>query len=236
MRNTEKPSTGIKLDWITLVAVIVCVGFFWGGTWVIRRMDAIDKENRDKSKRREEAIARFSPFLRQYSMLPTIDETRIRFAYVKGKAVAVGLGEYKVDWKRDTSFGGARLTSFDHVSWEKLEHPQPFIDGLYFELPESIRAKSPEEVQTRILVEWQRDVVGWYQLRFANGKDPAGHPEAHQFKCVLTITDDTRGAIVERKVFTGDEPAKTITQTSGETFGRLPLEEIVRFVADLPRR
>jgi hypothetical protein len=222
----------IKLDWISLAALFACGGVIWGGVWLFRATNAVDAEKKRETGRRESTIARFRPFLRQYSMNAYSDEFLSQPPYVKSKAVAVGLGEYQVDWRHDIAFGGARLETFD-FSIQQLQHPEPFIDGLHFELPADIRAATPAEVQTRFLVEWHRDVVGRYKFRYSSPKDTAGLPEAYRYKCTLTIIDDTRQAMVGRMEFVGDMPP----MESGQgRVGRLPLEQIVKAVANLPRR
>jgi hypothetical protein len=146
----------------------------------------------------------------------------------------VGLGRYRVDWRPEI-FGGKSKESFEYASYEVLEQPQPFIDGLYFELPEDIRASTPAEVQTRFLLEWSRDEVGFYKPEYSVEDNTTRLPKAYRFKCTLTISDDTKGTIVGRMEFVGGMPPPK-TSGNNEGFGRLPLEQIVKAVANLPRK
>lgn len=105
------------------------------------------------------------------------------------------------------------------------------LDSTQRELPDALRASTPEEVGTIVLLEWTETKVGKYILP---GSDPSseGHG-AYQRACDVTIID--RKLRVQVGLGAHFEGAPPPPQSSGPARGSWPTDEVIRYVSGLPR-
>jgi hypothetical protein len=101
-------------------------------------------------------------------------------------------------------------------------------DELFFQLPAADRAGTPEEVGTVILITWSKELVGFY----SNNRGDGGAGYVH--KCELTIIDRSISTVIYRRWFNGSLPPLK-SSGSGDRFGSRPVQEIVDWLAALPR-
>jgi len=99
------------------------------------------------------------------------------------------------------------------------------IDQIYFDLPEELMAKSPEEVSTIIWLNWGEVLVGRYT-------DGAG---GYRIICEVTIIDKAKSAIVDKEIFSGPDPL-SVKEGSGDRYGSKPTSEVIDYISTLPRR
>lgn len=99
------------------------------------------------------------------------------------------------------------------------------IDLLYFELPNDLRAASPEEVETILWVECEGKVVNTYT-------DGA---EARRIDCVLTIINKASNTMIVQTTFRGEPPPGS-KSGSGDRSGSRPTEDMVKYITTLPRQ
>lgn len=99
------------------------------------------------------------------------------------------------------------------------------VDDIYFDLPEKVRATSPNEVGTIILLEWTEDVVGHYAW--------GGQGYVHTAK--VLVIDKAMPALMINRIFRGsDPPSKKIGR--GDAYGSKPTGEIISFIMGLPEK
>lgn len=138
-------------------------------------------------------------------------------AYITGKVITVGKGEIY--------FGsyGIELSSNPNKA---------YIDDIYFDLPDSLRANSPEEVGTVILLEWGRNILAEYE----------GGSVAAQITCLVSVIDMKKDVIVGRQSFGGSPPetpeVRSCVGSSGckSIYGSAPTQNIVEYISKLPRK
>ena len=101
------------------------------------------------------------------------------------------------------------------------------IDRMHFEIPDGLRAATPEEVTTIVWLEWDRREVAKY----------TSGGSAYQWFCTLTVIDlKTKGRITSQ-AFTGSDPPKMAFGKRFESHeGDKPTQEIPNFLTKLPRR
>lgn len=99
------------------------------------------------------------------------------------------------------------------------------IDHIYFDLPEELIAKSPEEVGTIIWLNWGEVLVGRYT-------DGAG---GYRIICEVTIIDKEKSTIVDKETFSGSDPL-SVKEGSGNRTGSKPTNEIINYISTLPRK
>jgi hypothetical protein len=140
------------------------------------------------------------------------------------------LGKFKSHIQEYTAVGSARPdlrqngTAKGKMITVKLQGPE--IDWLYYDLPKSLRANSPEEVQTVVLLDWKENVVNQYE----------GGGNAIQWICGVTVYDkDTKTPIAYGQYAGGDPPSTTSTSAGSNDYGSKPTAEIVRFLQGLVR-
>jgi hypothetical protein len=140
------------------------------------------------------------------------------------------LAKFKSHVQEYTALGGARPgqpqngTSKGKMITVKLQGPE--IDWLYYDLPKSIRANSPEEVQTVVLLDWKEQVIGQYE----------GGGNAIQYACGVTVYDkDTKTPIAYRDFTGGPPPQTTSTSNGSNDYGSKPTAEIASFLQGLVR-
>ncbi len=115
--------------------------------------------------------------------------------YVKGKMVVISKQEKEVD------------------------------DEVYPALPNELRADSPAEVGTVVILKWGAQVRGVYT---------GGNASALWHTCEVTVIDRSLSAIVGRQDFRGGDPPVSTTGR-GDIYGTKPIQEIVAYLTALPR-
>jgi hypothetical protein len=98
------------------------------------------------------------------------------------------------------------------------------VDSLYWDLPEELRAATPDEVGTVVWMEWDKI------QRMIYGTKPGWQ---HHVK--VTVIDMSRKTVVAHGCFIGSMPPSSISSRSSEGNGSKPTDEVVRFLATLPR-
>jgi len=109
------------------------------------------------------------------------------------------------------------------VDLEKKE-----IDYLYFDLPNDLRAETPEDVGTVAQLQW-----GKHQLtdrQYTNGKP------AFKQNCVVTLVDKATGNLIARQELWGGDPPSSIKSSQSEGTGSKPEKEVVDYLKGLPRK
>jgi hypothetical protein len=97
------------------------------------------------------------------------------------------------------------------------------IDRLYFELPERLRAPSPEAVATVVWLKWREEQLGKYE---------SGAPACIEF-CDVTVIDRAQSAVVADKQFKGGDPPKVLRSSLGKGVGKRPYKEIADYLTAL---
>lgn len=100
------------------------------------------------------------------------------------------------------------------------------VDWFYYEVPETMRANSPEEVGTVVLLQWGEDQVGQY------GGSGGG---AFVRTCHVTVVDHAKREIVGQSQFRGGDPPRTSRRGSSQ-HGSYPTEQILSYLRGLPKR
>jgi hypothetical protein len=115
--------------------------------------------------------------------------------YLRGQVVAIDVGTREVD------------------------------EDVFFDLPAGLRAATPEEVGTVVLLKWGTKMVGMY-----TGPNGFGGVADAQ-TCEVTVIDRSIPAVVARRSFQGHDPP---THYNGTRTGPKPVEEVVNFLTGLP--
>lgn len=96
---------------------------------------------------------------------------------------------------------------------------------VFFNLPEEMRAKRPDEVGSVVALQWGKEIVG----SFSDGTT------AHFRTCQVTIVDKEKRQIIGEKFFKGSAPPKSKTR-GGSRSGSTPYHEIINYLKDLARK
>ena len=142
--------------------------------------------------------------------------------------------------------------SLEEVIWKQViptnhikEGPSQRINGCeYFKLPLDLRATTPKDVETIILLKWKRLTVGKYgkphYIRARGREIELPLATSCRIECEVMVIDKTTKTIVDRKIFHGGDPPKSIRMESdsdyGPHFGSRPTKQIVDYIASLPRK
>jgi hypothetical protein len=94
------------------------------------------------------------------------------------------------------------------------------------DLPGALRATTPEEVGTVVVIRQSWKKVGKYS---------DGEP-ALQDIWRITVVDLARGKVVGRALLRGDHPSFMADTSAGENYGDPPWHELVAYLRELPRR
>jgi hypothetical protein len=97
--------------------------------------------------------------------------------------------------------------------------------SFYYELPEELRASSPEEVGTVVWLDCTGSLVGTY----------TGGGGAYRWTCETQVVDLSIFRIVGEESFTGSDPPKT-KLGSGDEHGSFPSDQIIAYLVALPRK
>lgn len=152
-----------------------------------------------------------SPFtedvIRSYAALAELqNEVPPDASYITGKAVVINIGE-----TIDLSRFSAREQKH-HILANTVSSAQKQIDR-------EIRASTPEEVGTVILLKWSKEALG---------ETAAG--TKYRLNCEVMVIDKSASRIVFKSLFMGDKP-KFAT-----LYGASPQDFIVKYINSLPRR
>jgi hypothetical protein len=93
-------------------------------------------------------------------------------------------------------------------------------------LPRSLRAASPDEVGTVVVIK-----TSWHKV----GKYSGGEP-ALQDVWKITVVDLARGTVVGRALLRGDHPPVVADIAAGQNYGPPPSKELFAYLKMLPRR
>jgi len=131
------------------------------------------------------------------------------------------------------------------ADWEALEGEEPYIAGkvvtvdtdkkavdywTFDKLPEGLRAKSPTEVGTVVLITWDWEEVGKYQDTETGETTGA----AKKSLASVTLLNWQEQLIIEERVFEGQPPPESIALDGDYALER-PMFEIVDYLKGLPR-
>lgn len=105
-----------------------------------------------------------------------------------------------------------------------IDRKEREVDDLHFDLPETLRAKEPEEVGTVVWVEWGQIQEGSYTDGSA----------AYIQTCVVTVIDREKWEVLGRNTFQGASPP-SFKKGGGSRTGSKPTKEIVQYLSSLPR-
>ena len=97
------------------------------------------------------------------------------------------------------------------------------VDRLYFELPSTLRAASPDVVATVVWLAWREEQVGQYAK---------GVPSCIEW-CDVTVIDKAQGVVIGKKQFKGGDPPATLKKNLTKGVGPRPYREIADYVASL---
>lgn len=99
------------------------------------------------------------------------------------------------------------------------------FDNLYFDLPDALRAETPEAVKTVVWLERRQIEVGRY----------TGGSRAIRHVCRATVADATKKQVVGSREFEGGMPPDRIKDRLDHG-GSSPDEDILNWLGSLPRR
>src|SRR5262245_1828947 len=99
------------------------------------------------------------------------------------------------------------------------------IDWIYFDMPNDLRAKKPDEVGTVAQLSWSEDKIDEYT-------DGAG---AYVHVCKVDVIDLGKKSVVVSQTFRGGEPPMEKSH-SGSAYGSKPTQDIVNWLKNMPRR
>jgi hypothetical protein len=110
--------------------------------------------------------------------------------------------------------GGVVLVEGDHIS------------AFHDDLPAGLRAATPDDVGTVVVVKESSRKVGEYS---------SGDP-AWQTVWSVGVVDLDKGKVVGRALLRGEHPPYAADIAAGENYGPAPLDDLVAYLKRLPRR
>lgn len=150
----------------------------------------------------------FDEVISQYTSMANLPEASEEPGYIVGKAVLINTGE-TISFHRHTAF-----TKEDH------EYPSNTVSSAHQRIDAQIRASSPAEVSTVVLLEWRVEQVG---------RNIAGIT-FHRLYCTVIIIDKSKQRIISRKSFAGLAPEGRYQ------YGTSPENDIVNYLNSLPKK
>jgi hypothetical protein len=112
-----------------------------------------------------------------------------------------------------------------------LDEKTGHVDSAHFKLQEELRASTPDEVGTIVLLTCTSIEVGRYAE--PGRTTPSDAPGAYQWVCAATVIDRIIPAELDSEHFEGSVPP---SRSSGPAYGNLPTAEIIKYLEGLPRR
>jgi hypothetical protein len=107
------------------------------------------------------------------------------------------------------------------VDMEKNE-----VDSIYFDLPDELRAETPDQVGTIVQLNWGKQQVNEYE----------GGKPAYKQRCDVLVVDRATMSAVAAETFWGSDPPSQIKSSQSEGSGDKPTDQVVNFLKGLPRR
>jgi len=98
------------------------------------------------------------------------------------------------------------------------------IDYIYFDLPDELRAETPEDVATVVLIKWSKIEVG----KYSDGR------AAEIQVGLVTVVNVEDKQVVGRSIFQGADPPKS-RKSSQSGSGPKPEQPIINYLKGLPR-
>jgi hypothetical protein len=98
------------------------------------------------------------------------------------------------------------------------------IDYLLFALPKELRATTPDEVKTVVVLTWRETLAGTY----------TSGAKGYVATCDVEIVDMANKLILGGQQFSGPEPPSTKT-SKGDWHGAKPTSQVVDYISGLPR-
>jgi hypothetical protein len=105
------------------------------------------------------------------------------------------------------------------------------VDPLMAKIPSDLRAGSPEEAQTAVMIRWDRRLVGAY----TDGENRPSANKAWVFVGGVEIVDLGRKVKVARREIEGGQPPRWSNRIFDEE-GSWPDENVLEYLMSLPRR
>jgi hypothetical protein len=101
------------------------------------------------------------------------------------------------------------------------------VDSLHFDLPDDLRAATPEEVVTVARLRWAKNRIGEYQ----------GGGGAYQWSCNVALFDLPSKTMVATQHIEGSAPPPSFVGRPGESrTGDKPTTAVLNFLKNLPRK
>jgi hypothetical protein len=111
---------------------------------------------------------------------------------------------------------GSALPKMITIDWKARK-----VDRIYFDLPQHLRAETPDDVQTVVWLQWGEERVEEYE----------GGGWACRHLCTLTVYDKATKKVVAQENFVGGEPPQmTNTPAGSNDYGEKPTKKIVFFL------
>lgn len=98
------------------------------------------------------------------------------------------------------------------------------LSAVHFSLPEGLRANSPDEVGTVVLVEWKNMRFGTY------GESGI---VAYRIHALVNVIDPAKKVILAGQEFQGAEPPAQAPRGGGPGYGTKPVDQIVAYLEEL---
>jgi hypothetical protein len=100
------------------------------------------------------------------------------------------------------------------------------VDGLHFDLPDDLRAATPDEVNTVVQLRWNQAAVGTYS---SGGK-------GYQWSCSATVIDRATQTTIGSQQFAGSPPPQSYYGKPGESrSGDKPTPQVLAYLRTLAR-
>src|SRR5262249_8471941 len=100
------------------------------------------------------------------------------------------------------------------------------VDWFYYDVPQDMRATTPEEVGTVVQLFWGEDKVGEYH---------PGGGGAYVRTCRVVVIDHEKRLAVGEASFRGGDPPRS-SRNGVSQHGSYPTESMVSFLKSLPKR
>lgn len=113
-----------------------------------------------------------------------------------------------------------------------IDIDQKAVDSLvYPKLSDTLRAQSPQEVGTVVLIRWYWEKEGYY----TDAKTGQVTGDAYWGFAKVSIVDWQDKMLIGEEIFTGDAPASGLTR-AGDYKSQQPIFKVVQYLESLPKR
>jgi hypothetical protein len=197
---------------------------FWGGLALLLAVLVPAALIQDRNMEAVKSL--FKNHLEEYLTCATDAQARRSATpYLKGKLITL---ERQADWPEPHSEVPEASVSARTVSDYTL------CGKLYWELPDELRAESPDEVETIVQSDWDYTVLAWYS-------DGRQKHAAVRIRCTVTVINRASATVTDSRVFLGSAPPLPDAKYLGRDWerdklvGSDPIEEVVAYLMALPR-